>query len=459
MKSYIQKLRLRHDPFEDEFRRDDFFGGGSREKLAREVLDKERGQVSLDVFIGPRGSGKTRLAFRMVELARGDFRPASVSVDLFTTAQVLLRDILLELELESAGDIGRDLDSLGEFAIDLVRSGKSILLIIDDAHELGPDCMKLVERLLAKRWSAIHPVLLGEEQLREMLQTRLRERYRAGLELRELPAFNRAEIAEYIHLKLERAGYEEKLSLSSLAGLDLLRQSAGLPGKINVLTAALLNSDEVPAVGRIFERPRESRPRAEQRPEFRYLRQAFVLSLALGAVALWPADESGPSETSAADRDEPRRISLPAPISPASDSVAQNLAPAPSPAAGAMAASPPATPMSDSEAPGLSEFELMLLGLPPGNFTVQVLGSTSEEGVREFIAASRLGEIHGYYETRRRRQPWFVVVDGIYPDWEAAMEARARLTGEFGDLEPWVRRMSNVHSEIGLAGKQGGAGP
>ena len=469
MKPYVEKLRLKHDPFDDEFQRNDFFGGGGRENLVFNVLAGEGREVSLDAVIGPEGSGKTRLAFRFCELSRNDFRPVLISVDLFTTAQYLLRDLLLKLELDPPGDIGpsdlnKSLDSLRERAIELARSGKSILLVIDNAHELGSDCMRLVERLLANRWSAIRLVLLGEEQLREMLQTRLRERYRAKLAIHELPALNRVEIAEYIHLKLARAGYGENLPLSSQAGLDLLQQSAGLPGKINTLTAAMLNSDEVPAVGRMFGRRRESESPDDgaerpERPEIRYLWHAFALSLALAVVVFWPVVEPESSASPEAIV-EPRQISLRVPVRSESAATTREADSGPArgaagSTAGAGAVSPPETPPSTGESPGLSEFELMLLDAPPGSFTVQIIASTSEEGVRGFIAASQLGEIHGYYETRRQRGPWFVVVDGMYPDWETAMEARAQWAEKLEDLEPWVRRISNVHSEINLAGKRG----
>ena len=460
MKPYIEKLRLKHDPFDGEFRRDDFFGGGGRENLVRNVLDSEGRQVSLDAVIGPEGSGKTRLARRFCELSRNDLRPVLISVDLFTTAQNLLRELLQELELDQPGDIGRGLDTLSECAIELARSGKSILLVIDNAHELGSDCMRLVERLLANRLSAIHLVLLGEEQLKEMLQARLRERYRAKLAMHELPALNRVETAEYIHLKLARAGYGKSLPLSSQAGLDLLQQSAGLPGKINALTAAMLNSDEVPAAGRIFGRLSDrGRDRESQdgdnaeRPEFRYLLHAFALSLVLAAVVFWPEVEPELSASPEAVI-EPRQISLRLPPRPDSAGTARNEVAGLARDGGGSTADP-ATPPSTDESPGLSEFERMLLEAPPDSFTVQIIASTSEEGVRGFIAASQLGQIHGYYETRRQRGPWFVAVDGIYPDWESAMEARARLAGRFDDLEPWIRRISNVHSEISRAGKQG----
>ncbi len=465
MKPYIEKLRLKYDPFDGGIQRNDFFGGAGRENLLLAVLAGEDRQVSLDAVVGPEGSGKTRLAFRFCERSGSDFRPVLISVDLFTTAQYLLRDLLLKLELDPPRDLNKGLDALSERAIELARSGKSILLVIDNAHELGSDCMKLVERLLGNRWSAVRLVLLGEEQLKEMLQTRLRERYRAKLAIHELPALNRVETAEYIRLKLARAGYGQALPLSSQAGLDLLQQSAGLPGKINAQTAAMLNSDEVPAVARFFglrldRESREEDGERPDRPEFRYLLHAFALSLALAVVVFWPAMEPESSASPEAQVVEPRRISLRVPVRPESDVTAREDLGAPArdaagSAAGAEATvSPPETPPAD-ESPGPSEFERMLLDSPADSFTLQIIASTSEEGVRDFIAASQLGEIHGYYETRRQRGPWFVVIDGIYSDWETAMEARARRAGEFGDPEPWVRRISNVHSEINLAGKQG----
>ena len=89
MKPYVEKLRLKHDPFDGEFQRNDFFGGGGRENLLHNVLAGADRQVSLNAVIGPEGSGKTRLAYRFCELSGNDFRPVLISVDLFTTVQYL----------------------------------------------------------------------------------------------------------------------------------------------------------------------------------------------------------------------------------------------------------------------------------------------------------------------------------------------------------------------------------
>ncbi len=446
MNAYVRKLRLAHDPFHDapggHAPRDDFFGGGERESIIAKLLDSGRGRIALHAVVGPRGSGKTRLARRLCECVRGDCKPVLLSVDLFTSAQSLLGGLLRQLDIDPPADGRRGLALLDERAIDLRRAGKSILFVIDDAHEMGSDGMKLVQRLLANRWSTIQLVLFGEEQLREMLRQFLRPRYQDRLVAHELPALNRVETAQYIHWKLARAGYKKRLPLSSQAGLDLLQQSAGVPANINALTAGLLNSDEVPAVGRLFSWRRQSDAGID-RPELRYLGWAFTLSLPLVVLLLWPVTETGPAANSAPELADSRQISLLVPVRPE-----------PGASAAPAAARPPQTEAgapNGAEPAGPSAFERMLLDAPTDNFTVQLLASRSEQGVADFIASSQLGEIHGYYETRRERRPWFVVVYGMYPDWETAMAARARLAGAHGALEPWIRRISNVRAEINRA--------
>ena len=124
---------------------------------------------------------------------------------------------------------------------------------------------------------------------------------------------------------------------------------------------------------------------------------------------------------------------------------------APASATGAVAANAEQNPI-----PVLSEFESLLLATPADNFTVQLMDSASEEEVLAFIAGEGLGGIHGYYETRRGRSPWFIAVDGIYPDWEAAREAQTRLAENNAEMDPWIRRVSNVHAEITRSGKRQG---
>ena len=466
MNAYVQNLRLKYDPFADDYQRDDFYGGASRDNLTYTVLDQERRKVSLDAIVGPSGSGKTRLAFRLCECAPEGVLPVLVSVGLFTTAPDLLGDIMRELEISPAPDVSQGLKTLDEHNIALTQAGRSILLIIDNAHELGTDCARLVERLLANRWTALHLVLLGEDQLGEMLRAKLNARYLARMAVYEVPSLNRVETADYIHLKLNRAGFGRNLSMTSQAALDVLQQCEGLPGKINALTAKMLANQAHASAAHAARAARERSPgpasasgsgtpappptqpaQPEHRPEFRYLLQAFALSIVLAVVVFWPMQAPDSSAPPTA-RTETQPIALPAPVSPAP--TANSFAAA---AAGQAGSAPGANadPM-----PTLTEFELLLLDTPADHFTVQLAGADSEEGVLAFIGDAQLGGVHGYYETRQGRNPWFVAVEGIYPDWEAAMEARSRLAVFFGENEPWIRRISNVHAEIARSGKRGG---
>ncbi len=457
MRKYRQKLGLKYDPFDGELRPDVFFGGGNRDYLVNALLDGERGDIVLDTVIGPSGSGKTRLASRLRECAGGDIQPVLVAVGLLTTADDLLRDVLLELGLEPSADVGSGLQSLNRYAIALRQAGKSVLLLIDNAHELAPDCVKLVGRLLANRWSAIHPALFGEDPLRDMLAAGLRAGHLNKTAFHELPPFDRVETVQYIQLKLFRAGYRGELRLSSQAGLDLLRRCEGIPGAIERLAAALLDSDAPPT-----DELARARAASGPRPELRYLWHAFAFGLALAAVLfMWPAEPPDSLAASETVAPETQRISLPAASRPAPEYAGRGQR------RSAATQSIPAE--ATGGAPSLTEFELWLLDAPPDYFTVQILGSTSEQDVREFIASAALGENHGYYETRRERAPWFVVVEGVYAEWESAMEARTRLAATLVDsqpeprpeLNPWIRRLSNVHTGIDRAGKgaQPGARP
>ena len=126
----------------------------------------------------------------------------------------------------------------------------------------------------------------------------------------EVPPLNRVETADYIHLKLNRAGFGRNLSMTSQAALDVLQQCEGLPGRINALTAKMLANQAHASAAHAARAARERTPvpgtppapptqsaQPEHRPEIRYLLQAFALSIVLAVVVFWPTqapDSSAP---------------------------------------------------------------------------------------------------------------------------------------------------------------------
>ncbi len=77
-----------------------------------------------------------------------------------------------------------------------------------------------------------------------------------------------------------------------------------------------------------------------------------------------------------------------------------------------------------------SEFEQTLLSYPAENFTVQIMGSRSEDNVKNFVARELGALIRGYFESRYQEQPWFVVVMGNFVSREAATRALGDLPGD-----------------------------
>ncbi len=464
MSSSIEKLGLQYDPFDGRLDRNDFFGGAGRDRLVFEVLDRVRERtskrtrkevpdrtrenISLDVIMGPGGIGKSRVARRLCECAGNDVKCAVVPVNLFTTEQSLLDQVLEELGLGASSDLEDGREKLREHSAVLSRRDKAIILMIDNAHELElglrqglrQNQQKRFEWLLADYGSAIHLVLLGNEQLWHTLQPRLSEKRPAKVVTHELAALNRVETAEYIRLKLSRAGYRCKLPLSSRAGLEVLQKSQGVPGRIDSLTSAMLDTLAVP----------QAQPRGKSglrsifgRPESRYLAFAFASGLLLAVVLAWPEEGWRPLASSAAQDRQTQAISLPVPATapPSGDRQA------------AGSASAASSRQNEREASRLSEFEMLLLDSPSGHFAVEALASASEQQVRDFLAASPFGDIQGYYETRSGGGEWYVAVYGIHADWEHAKQTRDLLVARFDGLDPSIRRISQIHSEIARAGK------
>jgi septal ring-binding cell division protein DamX len=84
----------------------------------------------------------------------------------------------------------------------------------------------------------------------------------------------------------------------------------------------------------------------------------------------------------------------------------------------------------------------------PAHYTVMLLGSHSKQAVLDFIRQQQLTGKAGYFQTRRKDAPWYVVIFGIYPDKQAALQAAAKLPAYPGTDKPWVRSIASVHADM-----------
>lgn len=107
------------------------------------------------------------------------------------------------------------------------------------------------------------------------------------------------------------------------------------------------------------------------------------------------------------------------------------------------AASPLDAPIP--EAP--ESYSAWLWAQHPRHFTVQILGSANEQGVRHFMATHALAGRAAYFRTVRDGRDWFVLVYGVYPDRSTARAAIAKLGPALRAQGPWPRSFASLHAD------------
>lgn len=92
--------------------------------------------------------------------------------------------------------------------------------------------------------------------------------------------------------------------------------------------------------------------------------------------------------------------------------------------------------------------ERFLLKRPPGNYALQLLGSSSESSMKKFIELNKLKGKAFYYRTTRQQKPWFVLIYGNYTSRESAIQAIQALPTTVQAQKPWPRTFASVHRSI-----------
>lgn len=153
----------------------------TRRALSKVSYMVEAGQGA-SVIVGEVGTGKTTLAswFHSRYHRRPDFEAAKVDEPPKKSGLLLLRRIAAEFGLRTRRATEDQLNEFRAFLIEQSAEGVLPLIIIDEAHELGPDQFVELRRLLNFRdpqgGKAFQLVLLGRPEL--------------DINLRQVPDFN-----------------------------------------------------------------------------------------------------------------------------------------------------------------------------------------------------------------------------------------------------------------------------
>ena len=480
-RQYPQFLGLKSDPFKLRSKPAGYFSGAGRGVLLQGLSECIRRGNSASIVIGPLGSGKSVLSHELQRHFPDEATVLVVQAGLFMNQAQFLDAVLGQVP------VGASSPAVADIVTDLVRyaerqiAPQRLILVIDDAHELAKEVFDLIAQMMAQlRPNSFHVCFLGERQLLGILDRTINL---AGVRQFEFEPFTTEDLSNYVQHKLVAAGYKGELPVSAAKLSRIEVQAGGIPGAMTDALADLIEEEvaggtPLPSLG------------AALRLSSSYWLAAGCLTVVVLLVWLF-GDQSAPgagdlrmsdaTDTGASSRQQLtvsfRPLSAPAIAaedgvgqsaeSPASAPALAAVAPAPSVTTGAQGVNanrtgPPANPIGPPPEAAERDLESLIaelseassdmpsaaLRLAPEEFTIQLIGSRSEQGVIDFLEGAELPFASGYFETRYQGGPWFVAVTGGFSSREAANAGLASLSPAIRELQPWARPASQLPSLI-----------
>jgi general secretion pathway protein A len=214
----------------------DFLYLSPQHKLARAYLEYGLTQkLGFVVLTGEIGTGKTTLIKSLLKARAGKQRVGVLYQTSFG-AEDLLELLLKEFEIPGQfHSRATRLSAFNQFLIKAYSRGEHVVLIVDEAHNLGAAALeelRLLSNIQAEKEPLLQVILVGQPNLRERLrQPSLRQlAQRVGVHF-HLQPLDEEETKEYIRYRLARAGGSGIFTPSALEKIFAVTQ--GVPRRIN----------------------------------------------------------------------------------------------------------------------------------------------------------------------------------------------------------------------------------
>lgn len=488
---------------------DSLFFGAGRQSILEQLQHLSRFSSDITALIGPQGSGKSIVGDFFVRQSESDQMVARISGNMLTTPAALLTDILNVFAINYSQDAM--LDEMRDIFVDFVRDARdrsrSVVLLVDDAHELGDDAFGMLTRmaLAPSEGGNVHLMFLGESPLVDMLEcTCPLKKGRNQFTVSQLEPMSVEDTEQYLRFRLTSEGFgyedpESRLPFSRRQIERIHKKSAGIPGVMLGLAAfefqtptkslgdgligmfagfprhyayggwALIvvllgvtvlmgggepQSEEQRSVSLPMPAAAQQTPQATQE-------QAGVPGTVISATAAvepspfipTPALSSVTAQAQTADAtlvsvvesqaDPVRPVEVPAPVVTPTRSPTPTAAPESATSGSASISAAPERPVASTTSSESSS----VMSLPPEQFTIQLLGASSKANIEDFLRRNAGNPLYMFESTNSGR-PWFVVIHGTYESRAAASSAATRLGPKLAVDQPWIRRISDVQSSV-----------
>ncbi len=481
MSNLAQQLHLKYDPFDPGAPPRELFVGKDRQTLLTTILSELQETESLLAITGELGGGKSTFTRLLTAKMSKQTQVVIVQAGLFMNLSQFMDEVNSKLLQDDSATF---IDRLQVFAAE----GKSLLLVVDDAHELAIEVLEQLWQLQAEQ-SALRVLLLGEKQLNHLVEHSKPRKQRNDYKLLELLPLSSEDAFAYIEFKLTAAGFRQSLPLSGGELGQLYNKSAGNPAKLDTLVREALAEKSVTpplrsALAGLFAQTRL------------YWSVAAGLCVLLLLVLMLDGS-SAPANTGVGNQQV--RISVPTvpdstrsamttevttanpngdqepaatttPVAPsqpvaladnASGSVTvPNSSPSSAPNASLNSASgapepavasdtaAPSAPQANREQGDLTPFESAVLAAPADSYLVQMMGSRSRPAAEQFVSERLAGREAGVITSSFQGDPWYVVVLGVFADRQAAQSVLQALPASLRELNPWARPSRDFQAQL-----------
>ncbi len=246
----LAELGLKTDPFAPDTPLESLFPGAMRRASLDQMQLLARESEDIVALTGPAGSGKTTLGDFFARHADRDQVIARIRATLLTTPSQLLEDMFKSfvLDFPQQATLAELKAALQRYFAALHRQSRTVVLLVDSAHELGDDALSLLTKLTLNdnQDATFHLLLLGEPSLLEMLDYTCPMREgQPQFTAVQLPAFSLEETRAYLRYRLSAAGYNQEdtartLPYSNRQVERIHKLSGGIPASINARASDLL---------------------------------------------------------------------------------------------------------------------------------------------------------------------------------------------------------------------------
>jgi len=245
----LADLGLTRDPFAADAPLDSLFPGAMRRASLDQMQLLARESEDIVALTGPAGSGKTTLGDFFARHADRDQVVARIRATLLTTPAQLLEDLFkaFVLDFPPQATLSDLKSALQRYFAALHRQSRTVVLIVDSAHELGDDALSLLTKLALSEnhEGTFHLLLLGEPSLLDMLDYTCPMREgQPQFTAVQLPAFNLDETRAYLRYRLSAVGCQQDdgraLPFSNRQIERIHKLSGGIPAAINARASEML---------------------------------------------------------------------------------------------------------------------------------------------------------------------------------------------------------------------------